>query len=63
LTNYLANPQLFEQRLLVETMQRVLINARDKFYVPSRADGGSRELRLQLSREPQTPVAKEPGKP
>jgi membrane protease subunit HflK len=50
-----ANPVLFKQRLLTDTMQRVLTNAQDKFYVPTRSDGKPRELRLQLSREPQKP--------
>jgi len=48
-----ANPELFKQRLLTETMQRVLTNAQDKFFIPNRADGNTRELRLQLNREPQ----------
>lgn len=48
-----ANPVLFKQRLLTETMRHVLTNVEDKFFVPIRADGKSRELRLQLSREPQ----------
>jgi hypothetical protein len=43
---------LFEQRLLAETMRRVLDRADDKFFVPARTDGQPRELRLQLSREP-----------
>ncbi len=48
-----ANPDLFKQRLLAATMQRVLTNAQDKFFIPNRADGNTRELRLQLNREPQ----------
>jgi hypothetical protein len=50
-----ANPVLFKQRLLTDTMQRVLASAQDKFFVPSRSDGQPRELRLQLSREPLKP--------
>lgn len=46
------DPQLFKQRLLTETMERVLTNAQEKFFVPARTDGKTRELRLQLSREP-----------
>jgi modulator of FtsH protease HflK len=47
-----SNPTLFKQRLLSESLQRVFTNAQEKFYVPYRADGRPRELRLQLSREP-----------
>jgi membrane protease subunit HflK len=49
---YQRDSTLFRQRMLTETMQRVLTNAQDKFFVPARADGQLRELRLQLSREP-----------
>lgn len=54
------NPALFKQRLLVETMSRVLTNAQEKFFLPSRADGAPRQLRLQLSREPQKPTLEKP---
>ncbi len=57
---YMANPSLFQQRLLIETMERVLTNAQDKFYLPARADGKTRELRLQLNREPQKAKAGTP---
>jgi modulator of FtsH protease HflK len=53
---YQSNPRLFTQRLLTETVSRVLTNAQDKFYIPSRADGKPREIRLQLSREPLEPT-------
>jgi len=53
LPHFQDNPVLFKQRLLTDTMQRVLANAQDKFFVPSRSDGKPRELRLQLSREPE----------
>ena len=33
-------------------MALVLTNVQDKFFLPQRADGQSRELRLQLNREP-----------
>ena len=49
---YQSNPQLFKQRLLMETMQVALTNAQDKFFIPQRADGKTRELRLQLNRGP-----------
>ncbi|MHB1306038.1 MAG: protease modulator HflK [Limisphaerales bacterium] len=41
-------PQLYKQRMLLAVLQRVLTNAQDKFFQPSRVD----ELRLQLNREP-----------
>ena len=52
---YESNPDLFVQQRLVETMGRVLTNAQDKIYLPERADGKTRELRLLLNREPQKP--------
>ncbi|MEY2466695.1 MAG: modulator of FtsH protease HflK [Verrucomicrobiota bacterium] len=55
LPNYRANPELFRQQRLAETMGRVLTNVQDKIYLPQRADGKSRELRLLLNREPQKP--------
>ena len=51
LPSYERNPRLFEQRLQAETLQRVLTNAQFKAFVPSRADGRPREVRLQLSKE------------
>jgi hypothetical protein len=41
---------------------RVLSNVEDKIFLPERADGKARELRLQLSREPLMP-APEPANP
>jgi membrane protease subunit HflK len=52
LPKYQSNPELFKQRLLAETMQRVLTNAQEKFFVPIRSDGKPREVRLLLGREP-----------
>lgn len=52
LPQYRANPELFVNVLLVEKIGQVLTNVQDKIYLPERADGKSRELRLQLSREP-----------
>jgi modulator of FtsH protease HflK len=49
---YESNPVLFKQRLLTETLQQVFINAQEKFFIPNRADGKPRELRVQLGREP-----------
>ncbi len=56
---YRGNPGLFRSRLLTATMNTVLTNAQEKFFLPDTAGGQSRELRLQLSREPvksQTPT-------
>jgi membrane protease subunit HflK len=46
---------LFAQQKLAETMTVVLTNVQDKFFLPQRADGQPRELRLQLNREPPEP--------
>jgi membrane protease subunit HflK len=59
---YEREGDLFKQRLLAETIQRVLTNAQYKIYLPDRADGKPWELRLQLSKEPEIP-AKETAKP
>jgi hypothetical protein len=58
LPRYQSNPNLFKQRLLADTMQRVLTNAQFKLYLPQRADGKPRELRLQLNKEPEIPEKK-----
>ena len=55
LPNYQANPNLFVQQQLNQVLSRVLTNAQDKIFLPERADGKSRELRLLLNREPVTP--------
>jgi len=46
------NPNLFAQQKVAETMALVLTNVQDKWFLPERADGKPRELRLQLNREP-----------
>ena len=51
LAEYQRTPGLFRERILAEAMSRVLTNVQDKFMLPERG-GTSRELRLQLSREP-----------
>ncbi len=48
-------PRLFAQQQLVQTMAQVLTNVQDKIFLPERADGKPRELRLQLNREPPQP--------
>ena len=52
LPKYRLNPNLFAQQRLAETLSRVLTNVQDKIFLPQRADGKTRELRLQLNREP-----------
>ena len=59
LPKYKANPALFANILLSEKIGQVLTNVQDKIYLPERADGKTRELRLQLSREPQKPAAQQ----
>jgi len=49
---YESNPVLFEQLELTRTMTVVLTNVQDKIFLPERADGKARELRLLLNREP-----------
>lgn len=58
-----ANPDLFVQLQLVETMGHVLTNVSEKIYLPARADGKSRELRLLLNREPPKPKTETPAQP
>lgn len=51
-TNY---PGLFAQQQVVAALGQVLTNVQDKFFLPEREDGKSRELRLMLNREPVPP--------
>ena len=53
--NYERNPGLFAQQQFVEVMGQVLTYVQDKIFLPERADGKPRELRLQLNREPPQP--------
>ena len=62
LATYRQNPGLYRDRLRVEALTRILTNAPDKFFLPSRADGDRRELRINLNREPVTPKKAEPGR-
>lgn len=59
LPQYQANPELFVQLRQAEVLERVMTNVQEKIYVPARADGQKRELRLQLNREPQKPGARQ----
>ena len=55
LPKYESNPSLFAQKTLVEMMGPMLTNVQDKIFLPERADGKPRELRLMLNREPPQP--------
>lgn len=55
---YQKAPALFEDRLLAQTMERVLTNASDKWFIPTDANGQPLELRMQLNREPEAPKRK-----
>ena len=52
LPTYNANPDLTVSILLNERIARALTNVQDKFFLPERADGKPRELRLQLNPQP-----------
>ena len=55
LPTYQRTPDLFVQAKLNETLSRVMTNVSEKIFLPERADGKTRELRLLLNREPVTP--------
>jgi membrane protease subunit HflK len=55
LPEYKKNPNLFAQLELSKAMAQVLTNVQDKIFLPQRADGKPRELRLMLNREPPQP--------
>jgi len=55
LPKYESNPNLFAQMELAKAMTQILTNVQDKIFLPQRADGKPRELRLQLNREPPQP--------
>ena len=52
LPKFRANPSLFVQRRLTETLGRVLTNVQDKIFLTEGAPGKEKELRLLLNREP-----------
>ena len=60
LPKYAGNPQLYAQLELTKVMAEVLTNVQDKIFLPQRADGKPRELRLQLNREPPQPKSANP---
>ena len=55
LPEYRRNPNLFAQLELAKAMTQILTNVQDKIFLPQRADGKPRELRLMLNREPPQP--------
>jgi hypothetical protein len=55
LPQYEVNPSLFAQQTLIAAMSGILTNVQDKIFLPQRADGKPRELRLMLNREPPQP--------
>ncbi|MCC6234861.1 MAG: protease modulator HflK [Verrucomicrobiales bacterium] len=50
---YVKNPAFFRERLVVETLRRIMTNAQEKFFLPLTP---SDELRLELNREPVKPA-------
>jgi modulator of FtsH protease HflK len=64
LPEYQKNPELFRQRILTETWQRIFSNPKvEKWFKDAPTDGKPYELRLLLNREPQKPKSDEPPKP
>jgi len=61
LPKYESNPSLFAQQTLVQMMGPILTNVQDKIFLPQRADGKPRELRLMLNREPPAPKTAAPN--
>jgi membrane protease subunit HflK len=55
LSRYEGNPNLYAQLELSKAMAEILPNVQDKIFLPQRADGQPRELRLLLNREPPQP--------
>ena len=49
---YKLDPSLYVQQTFVSMVGPALTNVEDKWYLPQRADGKPRELRLLLNREP-----------
>lgn len=50
-----ANRDLFTQQRQSEALRIIYTNAQEKIVAPDRGHGGSRELRLQINREPPKP--------
>lgn len=52
LPQYRENQELFTQLYQAEAVQRVFTNAQERLFIPARADGRPRTMRLDLTREP-----------
>ncbi len=52
LPSFEKEPEVFKQRRLTETLGRVLESKTEKWFLPTRADGQPRQLRLLLGPEP-----------
>jgi modulator of FtsH protease HflK len=64
LPQYRDNPELFMRLRQAAAVQRVLTNAQERIYVPARADGKTREMRISLGPEPAKPkMAPAPERP
>ena len=55
LPRFQQDPALYEQMKLAEAMPGILTNVQETIFLPQRADGKTRELRLMLNREPLQP--------
>jgi membrane protease subunit HflK len=55
LPQYQTNSDLFVQQTFVQAMGQAFTNVQDKIFLPQRADGKPREVRLMLNREPPQP--------
>jgi modulator of FtsH protease HflK len=60
LPRYRANPALFVQQRLVDTLGRVLTNVQDKILIPESVDGKSKEMRYHFNRELRVPGTNAP---
>jgi membrane protease subunit HflK len=52
LPQYRANPEFFKRFQQAKIVQRVFTNAQERIFIPERADGRPRTIRMELSREP-----------
>ena len=63
LPRYQANPTLFVQQRLVDTVGRVLTNVQDKILVPNSSDANRRQMRYLFNRELPKPRTNAPPAP
>ncbi len=59
LPKFAANPKLFVEQRLTETLGRVLTNVQDKIFVTESGDANRKELRYLFNREPVKPKTEE----